>query len=155
MVVLEPHERVVADELAHLGAAVVGAGVAPRRLRAPVVVEVDAAAVVLAPAVEPPQVEVGRAEVVVDHVEDDREAAPRGPPRTKSLKPVRPAVGALDGEDVRGVVAPGAVAGELGDRHDCDGVHAEPLQVVEPADASSKVAGWSPSAWLNVPTCNS
>ena len=74
MVVLEPHQGVVADELADLAAAVVGAGVAPRRVVAPVVVEVDAAAVVLAPAVEPPQVEVARAEVVVDDVEDDREA---------------------------------------------------------------------------------
>ena len=72
---VEPHQRVVADELAHLAAAVVGPGVAPRRRRLVVVVEVDAALVVLAPAVESPEVEVARAEVVVDDVEDDADAA--------------------------------------------------------------------------------
>jgi len=46
----------------------------------------------------------------------------------------RPAVGALDGEDVRRVVPPGAVAGELGDRHHLQAVDAELLQVVEFAD---------------------
>ena len=71
----QPVERVVADELADLAAAVVGPGVAPRRRRAPVVVEVDAALAVLGPAVELPEVEVARAEVVVDDVEDHGDAA--------------------------------------------------------------------------------
>src|SRR5262249_55888301 len=67
---LQPAQRIVADVLAHLAAAVVGPRVAPRRLPAPVVVEVDAAPPVLAPAVELPEVEVARAEMVVDDVVD-------------------------------------------------------------------------------------
>ena len=74
MVLFEPHQGVVAEVLAHLLAAVVGTGVAPGRRRALVVVEVDAARAVLAPAVELPQGEVARAEVVVDDVEDDGDA---------------------------------------------------------------------------------
>ena len=47
---------------------------------------------------------------------------------------VRATIGALDGEDVRRVVAPAHVAGEFGERHDLDRVHAKINKVVEPAD---------------------
>src|SRR5690606_22204239 len=53
-VLVEPVERVVADELAHLRPAVIRPRVAPGRVRAPVVVEIDAALLLLAPAVEAP-----------------------------------------------------------------------------------------------------
>src|SRR5689334_13466306 len=53
---LEPAQRIVADVLAHRAAAVVGPRIAPRRLSPPVVVEVDAALPVLAPAVELPEI---------------------------------------------------------------------------------------------------
>ena len=101
----QPHHRVVTNELTHLAAAVVGSGVAPRSRGLPVVVEVDSALVVLAPAVELPQVEVRGAEVVVDDVDDDGQTVP-----VTHLDQVtqflRAAVGALHGEDVGGVVAP-------------------------------------------------
>ena len=143
VVLLQPQERVVADELAHLAAAVVGPGVAPGRLAAPVVVEVDAALVVLAPAVELPEVEVARAEVVVDDVEDHRDPAlVRG--LDERLEALGPAVGALDGEDVGGVVAPGDVAGELRRRHDLHRVHPEPLQVPELARSRRRRSRPSP-----------
>src|SRR5690606_24870303 len=71
----EPEQGVVADELAYFGSAVVRSGVAPRRGGPVVVVEVDAAAIVSnLPAVEVPQVEIARTEVIVDHVHDDGEA---------------------------------------------------------------------------------
>ena len=110
---LEPHQGVVVQVGAHLLAAVVGTGVAPRGRRALVVVEVDAALAVLAPAVELPQREVARAEVVDDDVEDDRDAVPVGL-LDEALERVGAAVAALDGEGVGRVVAPGVVTGELG-----------------------------------------
>src|SRR5207244_6729300 len=75
---LQPHERVVTNVLPHLAATVVRPRVAPRRLPPPVVVEIDPAFLgtpVRAPAVELPEVEVVGAEVVVDDVEDDGDAA--------------------------------------------------------------------------------
>ena len=113
--------------------AVVRAGVAPRGFLPPVLVEVDAPAAVLAPPVEPPQVQVGRPEVVVDHVQDDREPVPVGLP-DELLERLRPAVGALDREDVGRVVPPRPVPGELGHRHHLEAVHPQGLEVVEPAD---------------------
>src|SRR5581483_869032 len=57
VVLVEPHQGVVAQELAHLGPAVVGARVAPGGAGALVIVEVDTAQPVAMPAVEAPQVE--------------------------------------------------------------------------------------------------
>ena len=48
--------------LTDLAASVIGPGVSPRRVRPVVVVEVDSAAIVLAPAVELPQIEVAGAQ---------------------------------------------------------------------------------------------
>ena len=97
--------------------AVIRAACRPRACRAaPVVVEIDAAAAVLRPAVEVPEVEVVGAEMVVDDVVDDRDAA--GMRRIdQAPKAVGAAIVLLDGEDVGGVVAPGDVAGELVGRH--------------------------------------
>ena len=74
MVFLKPHEDVVEDILSDLVASVIGPGVPPRRMRPVIVVEVDATAIVLGPAVELPQIEVARAQVVVHDVEDHRDA---------------------------------------------------------------------------------
>ena len=52
-----------------------------------------------------------------------------------------PAVGRLDGEDVRRGVAPGPAAGELDDRHDLDGVDPQLPQVVELLDGRLEGAG--------------
>src|ERR1019366_85364 len=73
LVVPEPHHRVVAKELANLGTAEVGTVLLPEGARgALVVVEIDAAVAVLAPAVELPEAgpQPLGAEVVVDDVED-------------------------------------------------------------------------------------
>ena len=102
MEVLEPHQGVVAEELADLAAAVIGAAVPPRRLAAPVVVEVDPAQSVLRPAVELPDVEVAGAEVVVNHVEDDGDAEAVGR-LDELLEGPGTAVSAFDREDVRGL----------------------------------------------------
>jgi hypothetical protein len=53
-VLFQPEQGIVAQILADLAASVIRAGVAPGRRAAPVVVEIDAAAAVLAPTVELP-----------------------------------------------------------------------------------------------------
>ena len=131
VVVLKPHHRVVVDELTNLATAVVRASVPPGRLRAVVVVEVDAALVVLLPAIELPQVEIARTEVVVDHIQDDGDAALVRLP-DELLEAVRPAIGTFHREDVGGVVAPGVIPCELGDRHDLDGIDPELHQMIQP-----------------------
>ena len=65
-----------------------------------------------------------RADVVVDDVEDHRQAA-RVRGVDELLQPERAAVGGLGGALVDAVVAPAARAGELGDRHQLDRRHAE------------------------------
>ncbi len=128
---LEPHPGVVGQEVRHLRAPVVGTGVAPRSLTAGVVVEVDAPFVVLGPAVEPPQVEVGRAEMVEDHIEKDGDAMGMGIPDQRLESP-RSSIRLLDGEDVRRVVAPREVGAELCRRHQLNGVHPQVAQIAEP-----------------------
>src|SRR6185369_14723907 len=125
---LEPLDRTVAQERPDLGPAVVRPGVAPRRRRAAVLVEIDPALADLRPAVELPDVEVGRAEVVVDDVEDDRDPGGMGV-ADQRLEVVRRAVAALDRERVGRVVAPGSVAGELERRHQLDRPDAELAQI--------------------------
>ena len=131
---LEPHADVVLDEVADLAATVVGAGVAPRGDRAIVVVEEDSAPRSLAPAVEAPEVHVGRAPVVVDDVAEDRDA-PRVGRVDEALERVGTAVGLFDRVEARRVVAPADLAGELVDGHERDRVDAEVRQVIEAIDA--------------------
>ena len=96
----------------------------------PVVVEVDAAHAVLAPAVKLPQIKVAGAEVVVDDVQDHRQA---GSMRRfdEPLEAGRAAVVGFHGKNARGVVSPRQLAGELGQGHHFDDVHAQSLQMVE------------------------
>ena len=127
-VLLHPHQGVVADELADLAAPVVRPGVAPGRGGAVVVVEVDPAAVVFAPAVKAPQVQIAGAEVVVDHVQDHRKALGMRL-ADKGLEGLGAAVNALYRKHVRRVVAPRVVAGKLGQGHDFNRVDAQRLQM--------------------------
>ena len=125
----EPHERVVEDERLHLGATEIGAR-PPVGVRELVRVEVDA---LLAEAVAVPAVQERGVVVVVHDVEDHADAARvRGVDERAEV--VGRAVGALGGERAGGVVAPAARAGELGDRHHLDHVHAERDEGVEPVD---------------------
>ena len=71
-----------------------------------------------------------RPEVVVDHVEDHREAALVAGV-DEALQPGRPPVGVLHREGEDPVVAPVARAGELGHRHDLDGRDPDLDEVVE------------------------
>ena len=66
----------------------------------------------------------GRADVVVDDVEDDAEPVRVGGV-DEPLEAERPAVAGLRGAEVDAVVAPAVAAGELGDRHHLDRRDAE------------------------------
>ena len=81
-----------------------------------------------------------RAEVVVDHVEDHRQPlAVAG--IDQPLEPLRTAVAVLDGEGIDAVVAPVALPGELGHRHQLQGGHAQFQQVVEAGNDRGEGAG--------------
>jgi len=98
-IVLNPHERIVTNILADLSPPVIGTRLAPGRLRSLVVVEVDAAPVVLAPPVESPQIQVGRAKMVVDHIDNHGDTQFVGP-ADEVAKGGRGAVVTLDSEDL-------------------------------------------------------
>src|SRR5206468_775517 len=74
-VFIQPKEGVIPKVLAYLWPTVVRPCIAPRRVRAIVIIEIDTAVVIpVAPAVETPEIEVARAEVIVNHVHDHRDA---------------------------------------------------------------------------------
>ena len=105
MVFLEPHEDVIEEILTDLASSVIGPGFTPRRDGPVVVVEVDPAAIVLGPAVELPKIEVAGAQVVVDHVQDHRDALLVGA-LDELFERQRASVGGLHREDMGGVVTP-------------------------------------------------
>ena len=111
--------------------AVVGTRVAPGSGRAVVLVEVDAALVVLRPAVEAPEVEIGWARGGCRRRRGAPRCRPRGRRRTRALRSSGCAVRRLHRERVGRVVAPRAVAGELEGRHQLDGADAQLAQVAE------------------------
>lgn len=140
VVFLEPHADVIEDILPDLAASVIGPGVPPWGVRPVVVVEVDAAAMVLGPAVELPQVEVTRAQVVVHDVEDHRDALLVGT-LDEPLERHRTTIGALHRKDMGGVVAPRPFPCELGHRHDLDRIDAKPLQISQTGRHCGELAG--------------
>src|SRR5581483_7740830 len=72
---MQPHLDIIQDVLPHFGPAEVRPCVTPWSLRTPVIIEIDAALVILAPTIKLPDVKVIiRAEVVIDNVEDNRYA---------------------------------------------------------------------------------
>src|SRR6185436_20312339 len=124
--------RAVAEERPNLGPAVVGTRLAPRGPLPGVLVEVDPALAVLRPAVELPQVEIGRPEMVVDDVQDHRDPGGMSV-ADERLQVVRSAVVALDREGEGRVVAPRAIARELERRHQLDRADPEILEIREAA----------------------
>src|SRR4051794_31395264 len=139
MIFVQPHQRVVADILAYFLAAVIGPRVAPRRVGAPVVVEINPAHPVFAPAVKLPEVKVRGAKMVVYHIQQDRDSMLMGS-AYETFKRLWTAIAALDGKHVRRVVAPRNVAWELAWRHHQERVDAELRQVRELLDSQVKIA---------------
>ena len=128
MVFLQPHHDVIEEVLTDLAASVIGPGFSPRRAGPVVVVEVDSAAIVLAPAVELPKIEIAGAQVVVNNVQDHRDALLVGA-LDELFERQRAAVGGLHREDMGGVVTPRPLSRKLAHRHDLDRIDAELFQM--------------------------
>jgi hypothetical protein len=126
---VDPHHRVVDEEVAH-GALAVVDGRAPGGL---------ALGVEELRRVEAEVVPV-RSEVVVDDVEQDHQAAGVGGV-DEALEALGAAVGAVRAVGQHAVVAPAAGAGELGDGHDLDRGDAEVGEGVEAVDGGVEGAG--------------
>jgi hypothetical protein len=70
MIFVQPHQGVVPNELPHFLPAVIRASHSPGRFGTPVVIEINAALAVFAPAVELPQIQIARPEVVIDDIQN-------------------------------------------------------------------------------------
>src|SRR5262249_3115399 len=68
-VFIQPKEGIVPKVLPHFRATVIWTGIAPISVRAVVIIEIDAPVVIpVVPTVETPEIEIARAEVIVNHV---------------------------------------------------------------------------------------
>ena len=92
----------------------------------------------------------GGADVVVDDVEQDREALGVGGV-DEPLEALRAAVGRVRGRQVDAVVAPAVRARELGDRHQLDRGDAELAQAAQVRDRPRRTC----PPRVKVPTCSS
>ncbi|EXF46710.1 hypothetical protein BAY1663_00874 [Pseudomonas sp. BAY1663] len=131
-VVEQPHQRVIDEEVPYFAAAEVD-GIAPGGL---LVMPEEVPSVA-------PQVVAVRAEVVVDHIEKHHQAQAVGRV-DQVLELFRAAVGGFRRVGQDAVVAPVAVAGKFGDRHQFDGGDAqldEPGQVLLHCGESAIEAG--------------
>src|SRR4051812_12749391 len=128
---LKPIKRVMHDEIAHRTAAraIIVDRRAPWRVM-PLGKEIRG---------HRGQVITLRAEVVVDDIEQDREAA-RMAGFDKGLQIVRPAVAGSGRIKLDAVIAPVAPAGERADRHQLDRGHTQIAQIVEPAESPREIA---------------
>ena len=125
VVLVQPVERVIDEEAAH-----------PAAIRAVEVDRVAPGGLVAAGEVVgrvPAQVVAVRPQMVVDDVQDDAEAAGvRGV--HQATQRLRAAVDAAGREEIDAVVAPVALARELGHRHQLQRRHAQRAQRIEPFD---------------------
>ena len=122
VVVAHPHQRVVAEEAAHLVAArlLEVNRVAPRRVMPAIEVGAELAGVV-----------AHRAEVVVDNVDEDCDASLMAGV-DEALQAVGTAVRLVHGEELDAVVAPAELARKRCDRHQLNVRDAELREVIEP-----------------------
>src|SRR4030065_973204 len=128
IVLLEPHQSVIAQILAPSAPTIIGARLAPGCLGAMVIVEVDSTFLVFAPTVKLPQIKIGGAKVVVDNINDDSNTMLMGRLH-KSLECIRPTVNTLNGKGMRWLVAPRKVARKLRDRHHFHAINTQLLKV--------------------------
>ena len=145
-VFLDPHTGVVANVLAHLGAAVVGTWTPCGRVPGIILIKIDAAAGRAGPAVKLPQrvAEVVGSVVVVHDVEQHRDA-PRMTRVDKTFQSVGSAIGALHSKRVGRIIPPAVVAGEFGDRHELHRVRPQRSDMVEAGGRAIKRAAKRPN----------
>ena len=128
MVFLQPHADVIEEILPDRSAPVVWPRVAPGGRCPVIVVEVDAAAIVLGPAVKLPEIKVTWPQVVIDNVEDHCNAMLMRA-LDELLECQRTTVVGFNRENMGGVVSPRPFPCKLGDGHDLDRIDAELSEV--------------------------
>src|SRR5208283_3379227 len=109
MVLLEPHQGVIAQILAHFAPTIIGARLAPRCLRAGIIVKVNSPLPIFAPPVKLPQSEIAWTKVVVNDIYDDSDTLLVGR-FNKELKGIWPAVNAFDSKGMSRIVSPRKIA---------------------------------------------
>ena len=92
-----------------------------------------------------------RAEVIVDHIEEDGQAA-RVAGIDQAFQPLRATVGVMGGVKVHAVIAPPPAPRELVDGHQLDVRDAEVDQVIEPRNGGLEGPGWGEGARHGVRT---
>ena len=127
---LQPAPRVIENIVPYFGTTVVEPGVAPRGRAPPIVVKVDPAFAVLAPSVELPHIARGIAQVVVNNIDDHRNASPVRLVH-ECTEPVRPAILFLYRVYVGWVVSPRSIGLEFSGGHDFNRIDPEVLQIIE------------------------
>ena len=126
---LHPAQRIVPKVLPHFVSAVIRPVHPPGSLFAVVVIKIDAALVVLAPAIELPQIAIVWTDMVINHVEKNRDTALVRFPH-QIAKSVGASVGMLYREHISLVVAPGGIGWKFPRGHDLDHVDAQIPQIV-------------------------
>ena len=135
VIFLHEHPDLAMDVILHFLPAEIGPGVTPHGGGFPLlVVEVDAAQAVLRPAIVLPQLQVGRAIVIVHDVHQDGDAVLMAG-LDEALEAVRAAERGFHGIGIGGIVAPGKIARKFHHRHQLYGRDAQGLEVGDFFDA--------------------
>ena len=138
MIFSEPHRDVVKDELAYFRPPVVGSS-APRRIAALVVIKINAAAIILTPAVKAPQICI-TVKMVVYNVENDTDTVLMA--GVHELHQSMPsAEHTFDTENMIWCVAPTITKCHARDRHKLNNIDTEIAQVIKFFDCRIKCAG--------------
>ncbi len=138
MILFHPHERVIKNKPPYLSAAIVRSGAPPGCLGAVIVIKINATHTVFLPAVKLPEIQVARSEMVVNHVQNNRNASPVQLAH-KHLEAVWTTIDTLNSKYIRRIVTPGVVARKFRDGHNLDRIYAKPFQMPYSLHRSIKI----------------
>ena len=130
MVIPQPHQRVVAEETAHFGAArpveIYGLPPGRRIFRGEI-------------RTEPAKIITGRAQMIVDHVQQNRETA-RVARIDQRFQSLRTPVGMMRREQIHRVISPAPSARKFSDRHQFDMGDSQVSQIIQALDRAFESA---------------
>src|SRR3984885_9029196 len=98
-----------------------------------IVVKVNPALGILAPAVVLPEIEIVGAEVIINDVQDNRDAVAVSS-IDHPLEALGSAIAALNRKRIRQAISPRTLTGESHRRHDLESVHTKVLKIWQPPD---------------------
>ena len=128
MIFSEPHRDVVKDELAYFRPPVVGSS-APRRIAALVIIKIDAAAIILTPAIKAPQISI-TVKMIVHNVKNDADAVLMAGAH-EFHQPMSSAEHAFDTENMIWRIAPTIAKRHACDRHKLNNIDTEIAQIIK------------------------